>query len=123
MIPFSVLGEDLLCSRPSSSATMPTLSPVPSMAIPIHKNAAPPDSEWGSSTESHSIFSEDGSDSSATEFDISDDSEAEELKQSVTFHRDQGRSKSRRSSWSNGLINREFQHWAQSVASPSSLCC
>lgn len=84
------------------------------MATLVRKWASEPNIDSESDTQSRSIFSEDDPNSSATELEV-DDSEVEDLRQSIVFHRSQGRARSRRSSWSNRLISREFEHWIELV--------
>lgn len=66
----------------------------------------PPPPSPSSTIDSDADF--DNAESSDTE----SGSEGERLRQRILYHKNQGRSKSRRSDWSNKLVNREFEFWS-----------
>ena len=65
-------------------------------------------------TEDDPVFSESDSDSPATGGEYSEsETETEDLRRRIAYHRSQGRAKSRRTPWSDKLVNWEFQHWTE----------
>jgi hypothetical protein len=45
------------------------------------------------------------------ELDVGSDDEGEQLRQQIVFHKSQGRARSRRTPWSNGLVGKEYANW------------
>lgn len=75
------------------------------MAISPREGYWAVESDTDTASDTDLIFLESELDSSVT-----DDSEAEDLRQGIAFHAAQGWARSRWQHWSNKLVNREFQY-------------